>query len=432
MKPLTAKINSKGHLEIGKIDALDLAKKHGTPLYVMDVATIKQIVKEYRTLEKYYPHTRIAFASKALSLTALYQLLDKEGLYFDVISDGEIFTLLNAGVSLKKAYFHGNNKTMAEIELALKNEIGCIVVDNSSELKRIKDAYTRLKMKNKINILFRVVPEIDAHTHEFIQTGKRDTKFGVLKEQLLDILDEALKLKIFNFQGLHAHIGSQIFDFYPFEVLIERLFNMCMLIYKEKKIVCTDISIGGGMGIKYTREDDPPAINEFIEAIARKLKAALKENKYPLQPTIILEPGRSIVANAGVTLYTIGAVKEIPDIRTFLTIDGGMADNPRPITYGAKYEADLAGKMKKGKNKIYSIAGKFCESGDILIRDISLPSAEAGDILAVYATGAYNYSMSSNYNRYRKPAMVFVENGKDTLVLKRETLRDIIRNDVKC
>ncbi len=431
MKPITSKINSTGHLEIGGLDVIELAKKHGTSLYVMDVATIRSMANKYNTIKEIYPKTIIAYASKALSITALYQVLDEEGLFFDVVSDGELFTLLNAGVSPQKVFFHGNNKTNAEIEFALSKKIGCFMVDNLYEIERLQKIYERLDLRHKVEIMIRITPEIEAHTHDFIATGKRDSKFGILKEELLGAIDYIKTIPYIECRGLHVHIGSQIFDIKPFDVVVETLLDISLDIYTRKQILMKDISIGGGIGIRYTEADDPPDIENFVQGIAKHLKSYLKKINYPLEPTLILEPGRSLVANAGVTLYTVGNIKNIPESKTYAIVDGGMADNPRPITYGALYCADIANKMNEEKNKVYTIAGKFCESGDVLIKDSALPKIADGDILVVYVTGAYNYSMSSNYNRYRKPAMVFVEGGQDKLVLRRESLSDIIRNDVK-
>ena len=418
-------------VKIGGCDVLSLSQKHGTPLYIMDVETIKSTVSAYKKLHSIYPNSRVAYASKALSLTALYQLLDKEDLFFDVVSDGEFYSLLNAGISPDKAYFHGNNKSDVEIEFALKKKIGCIVVDNKDELRRIDRIYKDNKLNHTVRILLRVIPEIEAHTHEFIQTGQRDTKFGVLQEDLLDVIEYAVSLSYIEFGGIHAHIGSQIFDVEPYRFLLEKFMSIVKKVQDELGITMDEISLGGGIGIQYIVEDDPPSIDDFIEIIANAIKETIDKADSDLRPRITIEPGRSIVANAGVTTYTVGAVKPIPDKRTYVSVNGGMADNPRPITYGADYSADIVNKIDRKKDQLYTIAGKFCESGDILIKDIKLPKTESGDTLMVYGTGAYNYSMASNYNRYRKPAMIFVEDGNDNLVLKRESLDDIIRNDVK-
>lgn len=429
IKPITSTVNDKGHLVIGGCDTIDLVKQFGTPLYVLDTETIRCRVRDYQSICATYPNVRIAYASKALSITALYELLAKEGLYFDVVSDGELFTLRHAGVPASRAYFHGNNKTIDELRYALKAGIGCLVVDNEAELDRIGTVYEELGLNVPIDILVRVVPELEAHTHEFIRTGQRDTKFGVHME-LLSALVEGLKKRPYvRLKGLHAHIGSQIFDLTPYDVIIETLLDLAMGLYKTQDIVMGEISIGGGIGIAYTDKDDPTDIKSFMEDIAREMIVYVRGIGYPIEPLLVLEPGRSLVANAGVTLYSVGGIKAIPKGRTYVSVDGGMADNPRPITYGARYSADIANKMKHSEPNVYTVAGKFCESGDILLKDVNLPDPNVGDVLAVYATGAYNYSMSSNYNRYRKPAMVMVEKGKATLVLKRETLEDIVRND---
>ena len=416
--------------KIAGCDVAQLCEKYGTPLYILDVETVKKVASDYLSIKNYYHNSRISYASKALSITALYQILDKEGFFFDVVSDGEFYTLLNAGVKAEKAYFHGNNKTVPEIQYALENNIGVIVVDNVDELHTIHEVYSALALTTKVTIMVRIVPEIEAHTHEFIRTGQRDSKFGVHLENVLAFVQTVKKYEEFDFVGFHAHIGSQIFDTDPYNVLIDKLVDLAIDVHKKTGILASAIDIGGGIGIKYTEKDDPPSIREFVIKIAKSMKNALKRVNYPIEPLLILEPGRSIVANAGVTVYSVGGTKEIADLKNYLSVDGGMADNPRPITYGSEYSAEILNKPQNQLKK-YSVAGKFCESGDILLKDVLLPEATKGDLLMVHATGAYNYSMSSNYNRYRKPAMVFVEAGKAQLVLKRETLEDIIRNDLR-
>jgi diaminopimelate decarboxylase len=417
-------------VKIGGCDVEALAKEYGTPLYVLDIQAVRKVAADYLSIKNYYNNSRVSYASKALSLTALYQVLEQEGFFFDVVSDGEFYTMLNAGVSADKAYFHGNNKTINEIKYALEQEIGVIVVDNVDELNTIHEVYTTLGITSKVTIMVRIVPEIEAHTHEFVRTGQRDSKFGVHLENVISFVATVKKYKEFDFVGFHAHIGSQIFDTDPYHVLIDKLIDLAVDVHKKTGVLASAIDIGGGIGIKYVKDDDPPSVREFVASIAESMKSALERVNYPIQPLLILEPGRSIVANAGVTIYSVGGVKEIKGLKNYISVDGGMADNPRPITYGSVYSADIINKSKDSLKK-YSVAGKFCESGDVLLKDIELPEAQKGDLLMVYATGAYNYSMSSNYNRYRKPAMVFVENNKAKLVLKRETLEDIIRNDVR-
>jgi len=416
--------------KIAGCDVANLAKEYGTPLYILDIEAVRKVASDYLSIKNYYPNTRISYASKALSLTALYQVLDAEGIYFDVVSDGEFYSMLNAGVSAEKAYFHGNNKTIDEIKYALQKGVGVIVVDNVDELNTIHEVYSELRLSKKVTIMVRVAPEIEAHTHDFIRTGQRDSKFGVNLENVVGFVKETQKYPEFDFVGFHAHIGSQIFDTDPYHVIIDKLIDIAVDVKNNTGILASVIDIGGGIGIRYTEQDDPPSIREFVSSIAESMKLALKRVNFPIEPMLILEPGRSIVANAGSTVYSVGGIKEIVGLKNYISIDGGMADNPRPITYGAEYSAEIVNKPKKNLKK-YSVAGKFCESGDILIKDIDLPEVHKGDLLIVHATGAYNYSMSSNYNRYRKPAMVFVEDSKSRLVLKRETLDDIVRNDIR-
>ena len=424
-------VDKRGDVQIGGCKIMPLIETYGTPLYIMDVETIRSTVQAYKKLLSIYPNSKVAYASKALSITALYQLLGEEGLFFDVVSDGELYTLLNAGIPAHRAYFHGNNKSNDEIRYALEQEVGCLVVDNKDELKRIETIYKKNKFTHKVAILFRIVPEIEAHTHDFVKTGQRDSKFGVLQENLFDVIKYALSMSFIHFRGIHAHIGSQIFDVEPYRFLLEKFVSIAEKAQNEMGVSMEEISLGGGIGIQYTEDDDPPSIDNFMLTIASAIKDTIDKSNLKIKPTIVIEPGRSIVATAGVTVYNIGAVKTIPDKRTYVSVDGGMADNPRPITYNAVYSADIMNKMNDPKTNKVTVAGKFCESGDILLKDILLQKPEAGDILMVYVTGAYNYSMSSNYNRYRKPAMIFVEKGQHKLVLKRETLADIIRNDVK-
>ncbi|MEK6558423.1 MAG: diaminopimelate decarboxylase, partial [Candidatus Margulisiibacteriota bacterium] len=325
IEPLSTTVSPEGHLVVGGCDVADLANEFGTPLYILDIETIKARAREYMALSQEYPNVRIAYASKALSLTALYQVLDAEGLYFDVVSDGELFTLLNAGVDPQKAFFHGNNKTQEELAFAMKKGVGYFVLDNEQELDRLERVMSQQKTAGKVKVFIRYIPEIDAHTHEFIQTGKRDTKFGVLKEDLPRVIDRILANRQLDLRGLHAHIGSQIFDVHPFEVLIERLLDRSMDILRSHGIVLEELSIGGGVGIQYTQQDDPPAIADFVVSIACKMKSYLAQIGYPIEPELVLEPGRSLVANAGITLYSIGGIKHIPGIRTYLSVDGGMA-----------------------------------------------------------------------------------------------------------
>lgn len=427
-RPITTQINAHGHLTIGGCDITELAATYGTPLWIYDQATITHIAQLYQAaFNKYYDNFLPLYASKALCTIATTQLIDQVGFGFDVVSGGELYTVLKAGVNPQKIYFHGNNKSQDELQLAIESGIGRIVADNIYEIHRIQDIASQLN--KTVNILIRVTPEVDAHTHEFIQTGQLDSKFGVPRAEVVPTIAQVKTMANIQLMGIHAHIGSQIFDAQPFGVATTKLCTLALAIRNELGVTLPEINVGGGLGIKYLEDDDPAAIDEFAALITSTLKLFCAENDYPL-PRLLIEPGRSIVANAGVTAYTVGSQKDIPGIRTYLAVDGGMADNPRPIMYDAQYSAINASKANQLPSQTYTIAGKFCESGDVLIRNIDLAPVAIGDLLCVFTTGAYNFSMSSNYNRFRKPAMVMVNEGRSTLIVKRETYEDIIRNDL--
>jgi len=427
-QPLTSKINEKGHLEVGGCDLVDLAAEFGTPLYILDETTIRGRCREYKTAFKSrYDNSLVIYACKALCNTAVVKIMNDEGLGLDVSSGGELYTARKANCEIKNIFFHGNNKTKKELKEAVEAGIGRIVVDNLDELKNL-DAITR-ELNKKADILFRVNPGIEAHTHEFIQTGKIDSKFGLAKEKIVEAVKFANKTKFLNFMGLHAHIGSQILDIKPFKAEVETLCVLAGQILKETGTRIEELNLGGGLGIDYSGSEIVPGINDLAEEIVLTLKQKSKEFDLG-EPKLILEPGRSIVGSAGVTIYTVGSVKEIPGVRTYVAVDGGMADNPRPILYDAKYDALLANKARAPKAQNVTVAGRFCESGDKLIQDIDLPKVEVGDILAVFCTGAYNYSMASNYNRVGRPAIVLIKDGAPTLILKRESYEDLILNDV--
>ncbi|MDD5594519.1 MAG: diaminopimelate decarboxylase, partial [Candidatus Margulisbacteria bacterium] len=390
--PDSAGINSKGHLEIGGCDMVDLAKEFGTPLYVMDERTIRARCSDYVDCFKAsYPNTEIIFASKALCAVGIAEIIAGEGLGFDVSSGGELYTVIKAKADPKKIYFHGNNKSLNEIREGLAAGVGRFVVDNVYELKNLEQA-TR-EAGRRADILIRVNPGIEAHTHEFIQTGRTDSKFGVPLDQLDELVKTVKQTKLVSLKGFHAHIGSQIFDVAPY------LAEAKLLVELTQKYGTEEINIGGGLGIPYLSEETAPVIADFAKQIAAVLKGKTEAK-------LVLEPGRSIVGTAGVTLYTIGAVREIRGARKYLIVDGGMSDNPRFILYGARYEAYLAARPKAVREETVTIAGRFCESGDLIIKDGKLPRASVGDLVAIAATGAYNYSMASNYNRVPRPAMV--------------------------
>ncbi len=428
IKPFNTKRNEKGNLEISGCDAVELAKKYGTPLYVMDEVTLRKIAREYKDAFLSYKKVNMMYASKALMTSQIAKILHEEGFGFDVVSGGEIFTIHNAKVDMNYATFNGNNKTYDEIELALNLNVGRISVDNFYEIKLLDEI---AKKKNKVQkILLRITPGIECHTHEYIQTGHLDSKFGFDLTQI----DEAVNLiknecKNLEIKGLHAHIGSQIFETQVYYDEIGVLIKELKRINEVHNLNLDEMNIGGGLGITYTNEDCPPSVYELADVILKSIKENCAKYNFD-EPVLYIEPGRSIVGTSGVTLYTIGSYKQVPKGRKYIAVDGGMADNPRPSMYGAKYVAEIANKKENENFEKVTVAGRFCESGDILIKDIELNSPETGDILCVYNTGAYGYSMSSNYNRVLKPAMVLVNNSQSDIIIKRETYEQLVQNDV--
>ncbi len=424
-------INSENHLTIGGIDCVSLAKEYGTPLYVFDENKIRSDMRTYTdAMKKYYGDGgMILYASKAFCCKAMCKIANEEGLGLDVVSGGELYTALASGFPAEKIYFHGNNKTKAELTDALSAGIGRIVVDNLHELNMINDLAG--EMKKTADILFRIKPGIDAHTHDFVKTGQIDSKFGVALEtgEALDIIEKAAKLKNVNVIGIHCHIGSQIFDLTPFTEAADVMMSFIAEIKQKLGITISELNLGGGFGIRYIESDDPISYDKYIEAVSMVVHRLAEKHSLPL-PKILMEPGRSIAAPAGITLYTVGNVKDIPNVRKYVSVDGGMCDNPRYILYGADYDFVIADRAGDKKDDIVTVAGKCCESGDILGENVSLQQAKPDDTLAVLATGAYNYSMSSNYNRIPKPPVVFVKDGKSRVVIKRETYADVLRNDL--
>lgn len=420
--PLTRKI-ANNRLEIGGCDTIKLVEKYGSPLYVIDEHTLRSICKDYKNAFKNYPKVNMMYASKALCTIATSQILASEGFGFDVVSAGEIYTVYKAGVDMSKVLFNGNNKSADELELAIKLGIGRISTDNFHELELLDNI---AKSQNKIvDILLRITPGIECHTHEYIQTGHLDSKFGFDLTQIDSAID-LIKTKYTNLKlhGLHAHIGSQIFETSIYGDEIE------ILVKEIARLGLNEINIGGGIGVKYTKDDCPPSIYTVANIVIEKLKECIE--KYNIEPpALFIEPGRSIISTSGVTLYTIGSSKQVPKGRTYVAVDGGMSDNIRPSMYQALYTAEIANKPNEEPNKTVTVAGRFCESGDILIHDVKLPNPEAGDVLCVYNTGAYNYSMASNYNRVPRPAMVLVNNSQSDIIVSRETLDDLISHDMK-
>ncbi len=424
-------INSENHLVIGQHDTVELANKFGTPLYVLDEDLMRDNCRAYKNaIDTYYDgHGLVLFASKALCTMYTGRLVAEEGLGADVVSGGELYTLYKAGFPMEKVFFHGNNKTPDEIELALNCGVGHIVVDNKYELELLN----RIANEKNVNqrILFRIKPGIDAHTHDFVKTGQIDSKFGVALEngEAYEIHKLALSMSNIQIDGVHCHIGSQIFDVEPFCEAAKVMIGFIADLYDKLGIKVNILNLGGGFGIKYTATDDPIAPSEYIHKVTNVVKELAQEKGIDL-PFLIFEPGRSIVASAGITLYTVGCVKEIENVRTYVSIDGGMCDNPRYILYGSKYTAVLANNASAEPVAPITIAGKCCESGDLIQEHVMMPQIHVGDTLAVLATGAYNYSMSSNYNRIPRPPIVAVSGNEAKIIVKRETYDDLIKNDV--
>ena len=424
-------INSDNHLVIGQHDTVELAKKFGTPLYVLDEDLMRDNCRAYKNaIDTYYDgHGLVLFASKALCTMYTGRLVAEEGLGADVVSGGELYTLYKAGFPMEKVFFHGNNKTPDEIELALNCGVGHIVVDNKYELELLN----RIANEKNVNqrILFRIKPGIDAHTHDFVKTGQIDSKFGVALEngEAYEIHKLALSMSNIQIDGVHCHIGSQIFDVEPFCEAAKVMIGFIADLYDKLGIKVNILNLGGGFGIKYTATDDPIVPSEYIHKVTNVVKELAQEKGIDL-PFLVFEPGRSIVASAGITLYTVGCVKEIENVRTYVSIDGGMCDNPRYILYGSKYTAVLANNASAEPVAPITIAGKCCESGDLIQEHVMMPQIHVGDTLAVLATGAYNYSMSSNYNRIPRPPIVAVSGNEAKIIVKRETYDDLIKNDV--
>jgi diaminopimelate decarboxylase len=442
--PLSARVNSNDCLEIGGCNVTTLVQQFGTPLYILDEETLVSACQQYRdSFKQYYKgESQVLYASKAWSCLAICAIAARLGLGVDVASGGELYTALQAGVSPDKIYLHSNNKSRQELIFAI--ESGCtIVVDNWYELHTLVEIAAEGGVGDKqsggqgeissptpplpIRIMLRLTPGIECHTHEYIRTGQLDTKFGFDPNALDELFTFVSKQPALNFAGLHAHIGSQIFERQP-----HRDLAALMVQWLSKAagygLSVTELNVGGGLGIKYIESDDPPSIEEWVKPICEVIQSACATENLPL-PKLLCEPGRSLIATACVTAYTLGSSKVIPGIRTYVAVDGGMSDNPRPITYQSVYRAVVANRMSTPLTETVTIAGKHCESGDILIKNAQLPKTQPGDILVVMATGAYNYSMASNYNRIPRSAAVVVMNGEANLILQRETYQDLIKQD---
>lgn len=426
--PWTAKVNEQDHLEIGGCDVTELVERFGSPLYILDEAALRKACQQYlQALQQSYPGvSQVIYASKAWNCLGVCSVIASEGIGFDVVSGGELYTAILAcqemGIATEgKIYLHGNNKDWSELKLAIDNQC-TIVVDNWWELSQLAE-YDQAK----IRIMLRLTPGIECHTHEYIRTGHLDSKFGFDPQDLDRLFQFVAGRSHLECVGLHAHIGSQIFESQPHQDLAK-----LMVSWQKRAIsqglAITELNLGGGLGIRYTEADDPPSIEAWIGLVSRGVKDACQELGLPL-PKIVVEPGRSLIGTTCVTAYTVGSQKTIPGIRTYVSVDGGMSDNPRPITYQSLYRCCLANRLSEKGTEIVTIAGKHCESGDILIKDALLPKIHQGDILVVMGTGAYNYSMASNYNRLPRPAAVLVNEGEANLILRRENYEDLLHQD---
>ena len=424
-------INEKGHLTIGSADTVELAKEFGTPAYIFDENEIRANLRAFKNSidENYGGNGLVCYASKAFSCKEMYRICKQEGTGVDVVSGGELYTALSVNFPAENIVFHGNNKTPDELAMAVENGVGRIVVDNLTELETLNEI---AKNAGKtVGIMMRIKPGVDAHTHDFIKTGQIDSKFGFALEtgEALEAAKAALAMPNLKLRGLHCHIGSQIFDIDPFELAAKVMLELYKQIKDETGAELDELNLGGGFGIKYVDGDTPIPYGEYMKNVSAVVKAETEKLGLKM-PFILIEPGRSVVGAAGLTVYTVGAVKKIPDIRTYVSVDGGMADNPRYALYQADYQVICANKADEEKNMTVTVAGKCCESGDLIQENTKIQTVEAGDILAVLSTGAYNYSLASNYNRIPKLPVVFVNNGDARIVVKRETYEMVAACDI--
>ncbi len=428
--PLTAQVDSRGHLIVGGCDTVDLVQQFGTPLYVYDENTIRTRCRQYTAgLKTAYPDSLVLYASKAFTCPGLLRIVREEGLGLDVVSGGELFVAIRSEFPLDRVYFHGNNKSRSEIMLALEHGVGRFVVDSFHEIDLLDDLCSQLD--KKASVLLRLSPGVEAHTHDYRKTGILDSKFGfpILTGQAEEAVRRAMASPRLDLVGLHAHVGSQIFELEPYRECTRTVIEFAAKMRDTHGFTLREFSPGGGWGIAYTREDDPMEPDEVATYIGQMVREEVSREGLP-EPRLFIEPGRSIVGQACVALYTVGAIKEIPGIRTYVSVDGGMADNIRPALYGSRYEALLANRMADAPTTVVTIAGKYCESGDVLVRDVALPAVRPGDIVALPASGAYNLAMSSNYNMAPRPAVLLVADGQVRVLRRRETYEDLILADV--
>lgn len=424
----TQRINGNGVLEIGGCDAVELARRFGTPLYVLDEDYLRETCRSYRAaFESRYPKVQISFSGKAFMTSAVCRIVAQEGLALDVSSGGELHTGLQAGFPPERILLHGSNKSRAELERAAEVGVGRVVLDHLSEIDLLQEIAAA--MGKAVDVLLRISPGVQADTHTHIQTGKVDTKFGlaIVGSSAKEGIAKVSRAPNLNFRGIHCHIGSQICDLPPFRQAAEMMVDFAAEVREELGCEVEDLDLGGGLGVRYLPDDRPPSLEEYAEAVTGAVLARCEQRRLPL-PRLLQEPGRSLVGEAGTTLYTVGVVKEIPGVRTYVSVDGGLSDNPRPALYDARYDAIVANKAREPRSRSVTVSGKHCET-DTLIVGLQAPPIASGDILAVQTTGAYNYSMASNYNRLPRPAVVSVSGGRADLIVERETLDDLLRLD---
>ncbi|MGG5460715.1 diaminopimelate decarboxylase [Clostridium sp. B9] len=416
-------------LYVGGVKASALAKEFGTPLYVIDEELVRSNCRRYySSMECEKRNNRVTYAGKAFINMAMCNLVNEENLYLDVVSGGELYTAYKAGFPLERIYFHGNNKSSYEIDLGVRLGIGRFIVDNLHELETLNSIAKEYGRVQKVYL--RITPGVEAHTHEYIKTGQLDSKFGfpVIGDTVFDVVKHVLDLEYVELSGLHCHIGSQIFELEPFEDTTEIMLNLINEIKERLGYEIKELDLGGGFGIYYTEGDAPREIEDYCSTILRKAEEVCERLNMEV-PILSVEPGRSIIGNAGFTLYTVGAIKEIPNIRKYVSVDGGMSDNIRPALYSAHYESIIANRVYDESRETVTVAGKCCESGDVLLNSIEMPKMETGDILAIMSTGAYGHSMANNYNRIPKAAVVSINNGVSRLMCRRETYEDMLRNE---
>lgn len=423
--PQTAEVNRQGNLAIGGCDTVALAKEFGTPVYVFDETDIRNRCHEFKTeFGRRYPGTVVSYSPKAFTARAMFKLVAEEGLDLDVVSGGELAFALASGFPAKRIHFPGNNKSGEELEMAVREGIGHIVVDNLPELHTL----IKIAGRKKVDVLLRLNPGVDPHTHRYNATGVADSKFGLPKADWDEAVQTALAAENLNVDGLHFHVGSGLFEYEPYLKSLDEVLTYAAAIRQKYGFQMNLLSIGGGFGARYTVNAVPPTIASFAEAIVKHLTTRCRELKLET-PKLMIEPGRKIVAQACVALYTVGVIKNIPGIRTYVSVDGGMGDNIRQPMYGAVHEALVANRPAEKDTQKVTISGKFCEAGDVLIKEIKLPQLKAGDILAIAGSGAYCVPLSSNYNAAFRPAIVFVKDGRARLIRRRETLDDLTRRD---